>query len=430
MQSRQEFRSLLQNLTTEIQDVSILWQLGILLVCLGMAWFLQKPLSRYFSGTQIAEQMPHISSRSAGWLLFPFIAMALVAAGKWGFSYIRPPHLLEIAIPLLFSLAMIRLIIHALRRGLPSQAWLRPWERAISWSIWIWLALHITGVLPDVLELLDSMALYAGKYRFSVPLLLQGILAFAISIVFALWLGGILESRIMLASSVSINQRIMLSKLVRTLLALLGVLIALQLVGVDITVLSVFGGALGVGLGLGLQKIASNYVSGFIILMDRSLHPGDMIMVDNHSGIVTSLTNRYVVLRGLDGVEAIVPNDTFITSTVTKQNHSDSRVRLALTTQISYDSDLETAMSIMLAAAKKQPRILSEPSPQILLKEFADNGIVLELGFWINDPGEGQSALRSDVNMQIWNEFRKHDIRFPFPQREVRIMPPDTPHNM
>lgn len=430
MQPRQEFQSLLQNLTTEMKDVSILWQLGILFVCLGMAWFLQKPLSLYFRGAQVSDQTPYISSRSAGWLLFPFLALALVAIGEWGFSHIHPAHLLEIAIPLLFSLAMIRLIIHALRRGFPSQVWLRPWERAISWSIWILLALHITGVLPDLMVLLDSIALYVGKYRFSVLLLLQGIFAFAISIICALWLGGMLESRIMLASSVDINQRIMLSKLVRTLLVLFGVLIALQLVGVDITVLSVFGGALGVGLGLGLQKIASNYVSGFIILMDRSLHPGDMVMVDNHSGIVTSLTNRYVVLRGLDGVEAIVPNDTFITSTVIKQNHSDPQVRLALTTQISYDSHLETAMSIMLAAAKKQVRVLAEPAPQILLKELADNGIVLELGFWINDPGEGQSALRSDVNMQIWNEFRKHDIRIPFPQREVRIIPSGTPYNM
>ena len=427
MPFRPEFRSLLQNLTAEIQDISTLWQLVILSVCLGLAWLLQKLLSRNFGGTQVSDQLSYISSRNAGWLMFPFIALVLVAIGKWGFGYIHPPYLLGIAVPLLFSLAMIRLIIYALRRGLPSQAWLRPWERVISWSIWILLALHITGVLPDLMALLDSIALYVGKYRFSVLLLLQGIFAFAVSIVLALWLGGMLETRIMRVSTIDINQRIMLSKLVRTLLALLGVLIALQLIGVDVTVLSVFGGALGVGLGLGLQKIASNYVSGFIILIDRSLHPGDMIAVDNHKGIVTSLTNRYVVLRGLDGVEAIVPNDTFITSTVIKQNHTDSRVRLVLTVQVSYDSSLETAMNIMLEAGRKQPRILSEPAPQILLKEFADNGIVLELGFWINDPGEGQSALRSDVNMHIWNEFRKQDIHFPFPQRDIRIIPSDTP---
>ena len=196
----------------------------------------------------------------------------------------------------------------------------------------------------------------------------------------------------------------------------------LPLIGVDITVLSVFGGALGVGLGLGLQKIASNYVSGFIILLDRSLRLGDVVTVDNRTGKVIDLTNRYVVLHGLDGVESIVPNDTFITSTVVKQTHTDNRVRLALTIQISYGSALEAAMRLMQEAARKQPRVLAEPEPMVFLKEFSDNGINLELGFWISDPEEGQIGLRSAINMEIWREFQNNGIEIPFPQREVRLL--------
>jgi small-conductance mechanosensitive channel len=146
------------------------------------------------------------------------------------------------------------------------------------------------------------------------------------------------------------------------------------------------------------------------------------VTVDNHTGRVVDLTNRYVVLHGLDGVESIVPNDTFITSTFIKQTHTNNRVRLALTVQISYGSPLEVAMRVMREAALKQPRVISEPEPMVFLKEFADNGFNLELHFWINDPEEGQIGLRSDINLEIWREFQNNGIEIPFPQQEVRLI--------
>lgn len=422
MQTKNEFLSLLSDLITDVQEVSVLWQIAALLASLGIAWLLQVQFSKRGIASVNTGRTLNISVGSLNRLMFPLSALLLVVAGRWVLKFWQPiTPLLNIAIPLLFALALIRIVVYMLRRVFSSQEWLRPWERSIGWAIWIGLALYLTGLLPEMLEMLDNLSFHVGKQRFSVLLITQGILSFTISMLLALWLASSLETRIMGADAMDMNQRVMLSKIARAILILLGVLIALPLVGVDITVLSVFGGALGVGLGLGLQKIASNYVSGFIILLDRSLHIGDTVTVDNRNGKVTALTTRYVVLKGNDGTEALIPNDTFVTSTVLSQTYSDRRVRLSLPIQVSYASPLETAMSIMLAAAKKQAQVLVEPEPRVFLKEFADNGINLQLDVWIEDPEGGHLPLRSDINLEIWREFQQHGIEIPFPQREVRL---------
>jgi small-conductance mechanosensitive channel len=194
------------------------------------------------------------------------------------------------------------------------------------------------------------------------------------------------------------------------------------MVGIDLTTLSVFGGALGVGLGLGMQRIASNYVSGFILLLDNSIRIGNVISVGNDRGEVTRITTRYTVLKNLGGVEALVPNELLVGLVVQNESYSDPKVRIALPVQVGYDSDLERAMAIMVAAAKAQPRILVDPAPAVLLKEFADSGINLELGCWVADPEIGVGQLRSDINLAIWRDFKQAGIAIPFPQREVRIL--------
>jgi len=421
MQPKNDFQSLLHNLITDLQEISVLWQFAVLLISLGVAWLLQRRVAERVT-SQASADTPIISAGNMSRLMLPLAALVLVVLGRWALQHWHSTHLLNIAIPLLFALALIRIAIYILRRVFHDQQWLHPWERTIGWTIWTVLALHIIGVLPEILGMLDAVAFYVGQQRLSVLLILQGIVAFTVSMLLALWLASSLESRVMSIEAMDMNQRVMLSKVARTMLILLSVLITLPLIGVDVTVLSVFGGALGVGLGLGLQKIASNYVSGFIILLDHSLRLGDVVTVDNRTGKVVDLTNRYVVLHGLDGVESIVPNDTFITSTVVKQTHTNNQVRLALTVQISYGSPLEAAMRIMQEAARKQPRVLTDPEPMTFLKEFADNGINLELGFWISDPEEGQIGLRSAINMEIWREFQNNSIEIPFPQREVRLI--------
>jgi small-conductance mechanosensitive channel len=215
-----------------------------------------------------------------------------------------------------------------------------------------------------------------------------------------------------------------LSKATRTVFLILAVLVALPAVGIDLTVLSVFGGALGVGIGFGLQKVASNYISGFIILLDRSVRIGDLVTVDNKYGEVSQINTRYTLLRSMDGTESIVPNETLITQTVVNHSLSKPSVRISLPVQVAYDADLEQAEALMLEAAHDQKRVVfDDPAnlPRVFLKEFADNGILLELSVWIRDPGEGQNNLRSDINWAIWRRFKAAGVEIPFPQRVVHV---------
>ena len=424
MQPNNEFHSLLRNLITNAQETIVLWQIAVLLASLGLAWLLQRQLGKRMDSrvkAGVTLDVLNISARSMSRLMFPLFALVLLIAGKWTLSHWYTTHLLNIAIPLLFALALIRVIVYALRRVFSSQEWLHPWERFIGWAVWIGLALYITGLLPEILALLDDISFHVGKHRLSVLLIMQGVLAFTASMLLALWLASSLETRIMEATALDINQRVILSKISRTVLILVGVLIVLPMVGVDITLLSVFGGALGVGLGLGLQKIASNYISGFIILLDRSLHIGDVVSVDNRKGEVTSLTTRYVVLKSDDGTESLIPNDTFITSAVVSQTYSNRRIRLILPFRVSYTSNVELALSVMLDAAQKRPQVLADPEPVVHLKEFVDSGINLELIIWVEDPEGGVLRLRSNLNLEIWAEFQKNGIEIPFPQCEVRL---------
>jgi hypothetical protein len=227
----------------------------------------------------------------------------------------------------------------------------------------------------------------------------------------------------MQAESLHSSSRVALSRLLRSLLVVMAVLLVLPLVGIDLTVLSVFGGALGVGLGFGLQKIASNYVSGFIILLDRSIRIGDVITADQFNGVVKNITSRYVVVKASDGREAIIPNETLITQTIQNHTHSDNLVRVTVQVQVGYDSDIEQALSVLVALARAHPRLLAEPAPAALVLRMADSGIDLELGAWLNDPQLGMQGIRSDLYRAIVKAFRAHGIDIPYPQRVVHQMP-------
>nr|HQT26403.1 mechanosensitive ion channel [Burkholderiales bacterium] len=281
---------------------------------------------------------------------------------------------------------------------------------------------HIAGFSENLLESLDEISFSFGKERISVLLVMQALVIVAVSFLVSLWASRAIEKRIMGTEVMDMNLRVMLSKVTRTIFILVASFATLSAAGIDMTALSMFGGALGVGLGLGLQKIASNYVSGFIILLDRSIHINDIVSIEDKMGVLTKLTTRYVVLKSADGSEALIPNDTLITSTVVNHTYTDRQVRLSAPVEVGYGSDLDLAMKIMLDAAKKQHRVLKSPEPQVFLRSFADSGIDLELGFWIADLEEGRYGLISDINMEIWREFKKHGIEIPFPQREVRLL--------
>ncbi|MEK6593363.1 MAG: mechanosensitive ion channel domain-containing protein [Pseudomonadota bacterium] len=419
MPNSPEIYPLLLELWTDLQNVRTLWQVAIVIASLLAAWLAGKLIRPRL----ITPDGGRALGREAlSQLQFPLTALVLVLIGRLILRQWQPVHMLNVAVPLLFSFAIVRVAVLMLRQAFAPSGWIDAMGRLIGWVVWIGFALHVTGLASDLLQFLDDLDFSIGKKRISLLLILQGALSVLVTLLLAMWLGRFIEARLMGAHTLNINLRVMFSKLAQALLIFATILIALPAVGIDVTVLSVFGGMLGVGIGFGLQKIASNYISGFIILMDRSVGIGDLITVDNHTGQLIKMTARYVVVRSLGGLEAIIPNETIITSTVLNHSYTDRRVRVAVPLQVSYRSDLDVAMRIMVNAAKNQKRVLQDPAPGALILQFADSGIDLELGVWIDDPQEGTAGLRSDLYIEIWREFRKNGIEIPYPQREVRLL--------
>lgn len=360
-------------------------------------------------------------------IVFPVLALLTVLVAQ-RFMLGQGAHpLLDLAVPLLGSLALVRLAIYIVRRVFPPNAALKASERVIAYSIWSLMALYIVGVLPLLMEFLDGISVNVGKQRISVFLIIQAIVTVVVTVVIALWIARAIESRVMGAAHWDSSLRAVFIKLLRVILLALAVLIALPAVGIDITVLSVFGGALGVGLGFGLQKIASNYVSGFIILLDRSIRIGDMVTIDHRQGVVSQLNTRFTVVRSLDGTEAIIPNESLITGTVINHSLSDKRVLLRLPLQISYASAPALALDLLTKIGREHPRALKEPQAGAFVTGFGDNGIALELCVWISDPEAGQIQLRSELFMRIWQTFNDNGIQIPYPQREIRILGESLP---
>jgi small-conductance mechanosensitive channel len=411
--------NLLADFISDMEQTSIMWQVAVLSFSLLIAWGIHQMILVRIPKTQ---GMAKIGFGSLSRVSFPLITLLLVLLGRVALKKYFSVNLLNIVVPLLFAMMLIRIFVYALRQVFNSSNWLRSSERLIATSIWLGFATYLTGLLPDILDALNNLSFNIGQQRISILNILNGILSIFITMLMAMWIGRTAKEKVMSSEHMDMNFRVVLSKLLQSALVIIGILIALPLAGIDITVLSVFGGALGIGIGFGLQKIASNYVSGFIILLDRSIHPGDVLTVDGRFGKVSQLTTRYMVLLSNDGTEAIIPNETLVSSTVVNHSYSNRQIRIGIPIQISYQSDVQRAMEIIKQAAVIQPRVLADPETKVYLKSFGDNGIDLELSTWINDPEEGQLNLRSDINMEIWRQFQQAGIEIPFPQRDVRII--------
>ena len=329
---------------------------------------------------------------------------------------------LNILTPLLLSMAAISLSIYVLRTGFTPSPALKAWESFISLSIWSLVALHLIGWLPDIIQGLDDLAVNFGESRLSVLSILKLLFAIVVFFMIANWLSRLIETQARRSQHINPGMRVIISKISKFSLYGLAALFAMKSVGVDLTVFAVFSGAMGVGIGFGLQKIFSNFISGFILVFDRSIRPGDVISIGDRFGWVQSLNARYVVVRDRDGVETLIPNENLITSEVTNWSYSDRAVRQRIPIQISYDDDPEQAMQVLLDAAKDKSRVLTKPEPAARLLGFGDNGIDLELRIWINDPEEGVANVVSEVNLAIWKSFKENNISIPFPQRDVRII--------
>lgn len=419
-----QIAELLIELWRDVQQPAIFWQVGVLAVCLFIAWLITRQVKAVLRRRRAADPSLATDGSEEGLrrVIFPLTALVLVVLARAVLANWHHINLLKLAVPLLLAMAVIRLTVHALKRSFPQAGWLASFERAFAFGAWGVVALHLSGVLPTVIDGLEQVAFSIGKAKVNLWMLLQGALTVFVTVLVALWVAGVIESRLMRTEGLDGNLKLVFTRLSRGLLVVLAVAIGLPLVGIDLTALSVFGGALGVGLGFGMQKIAANYVSGFILLLDRSIRMGNLISVGNERGIVSQITTRYTVLKGMTGIESIVPNETLVGSIVQNETFTDPKVRVSVPIQVSYATDLEKAMAIMVEAAQAQPRVMSDPAPGAFLEAFADSGINLQLGFWIRDPAEGTLGIRSAINMQIWRRFKEEGIEIPFPQREVRVL--------
>jgi small-conductance mechanosensitive channel len=415
---------LISDLMADFGQPVVIWQFAVLALALAVGWTLSVRFAAEVGAreTTVADGWAiHRAKRAVSRLVMPLSVLCVVLLGRWALARYYPTRLLDLAVPLAVSFAAVRMLVYVLRRAFHNSVALQTFERLLAVLIWSGVALHITGALPDVRAWLDSIELPLGKTKLSILDAGAGLGSLGVTLLAALWLGSMLESWLDKAAHLDTSLRAVLARIGKAVLIVVAVLLGLSLVGFDLTLLSVFGGALGVGLGLGLQKIASNYVSGFIILLDKSLRIGDVVSVDKYSGVVTQIRTRYTVLRSLDGSEAILPNELLVSQAVSNLSYSDKRNWLSTQLAVAHQSDVELAMRLMVEAASAHSRVLTEPAPSAYLSEFGADGLVLMLGFWIRDPEHGRINLISDINLAIWRAFAEHKIQVPSPQRDVRM---------
>jgi small-conductance mechanosensitive channel len=396
-------------------------QIACLLAAGFVAWLIARKLRARLPenpGTGFAK----IGAGGASRIAFPLLFLMLAWLTRLILAKFQPIPLLNLAIPLIASFAAIRLAVYLLRHMIPPSAFLKSFERFITFAAWSFAVLYLTGALSDVLTALEDIKFSIGKDKVSLRQMAEALIYATATVFVALGLSGLAEKRVMSAATINMSSRVVITKILRALALVFGLLIALPLVGIDLTVLSVFGGALGVGLGFGLQKIASNYVSGFIILLDRSVHLGDLVTVDNRHGIVDAIRSRYTVLKSFDGTQFIIPNDTLITNVVINHPHADCVIGVKANVTISYDSDLETATRILLAAAKSHARVVAAPESLVLINRLGENGIELELIAHISDQDQGQAVIRSELLVTIWREFHTAGVVIAAPQRAVHVI--------
>jgi small-conductance mechanosensitive channel len=419
---------MLGDLIDDLSDPGVLWQLVAIAVSAALGWLLARLVrGAWLAGRDSDRGMLRIGVESFARVLAPLLVVALL----WGARVLlRKYHIhinvVRVAIPIFTSLAVIRLAFYLLRRVFarhgPLADAFHTFEKIFALVVWLGVALYLAGWWPDILEFLDHKYVPIGRNKIAISDVLQAAVSVVVLLMLALWAGAALEERLMGVAGIHSSLRVVLARMSRAVLILVAVLVSLNLVGLDLTVLSVFGGALGVGLGLGMQRIASNYVSGFVILLERSLSIGDMISVDKYSGKVTNINTRYTVLQGLDGVETVLPNEMLISGPVQNQSLSNRKVRTSTRLTVAYGSDLAVVIPLLEAQATAVPRVLAEPGPGVGLSRFAPEGFELDLGFWIGDPENGTGGVVSDVNKKIYELVRTGEIKLGSPAVDTRLL--------
>lgn len=407
-----------EGLLTALAQTSALLELAALAGCALLAWLLSSLVARAFVGRPATSIM--FGRRIVDGVLFPALWLCLAYLARKLVGQSVPLAVFKLAVPVLLALLMIRLGVKVLQAAFTETPLIRLLERTISWLVWLAMVLWVSGLLPLLMEELDQISWRVGGTQLSVRKIIEGSLTAGLVLIISLWISSAIESRLLRSATGSeLSLRKAVSNATRALLMFVGLLLALSAVGIDLTALSVLGGAVGVGIGFGLQKLAANYVSGFVILAERSMRIGDSVMVDNFTGIVTEINARYTVIRSLSGRESIVPNELLITSRVENLSLADPKVWQFTQVSVGYDSDVELVSRLLLQAASSQARVLQDPGPALALMAFGADGLEFRLGYWIADPENGSDNLRSLINLEILRLFREHRIDIPYPQRVI-----------
>ncbi len=389
-----------------------------LAACVGIAWGVVVLLRRALNGHD--ERSILFGQKAVDGVLFPLVLLCLGFVARALLDQWMSVAVFKVAIPVLMALVFIRVGVKVLRAAFSESRWARSLEHTISWVAWLAMVLWVSGLLPVVLNELDQITWKVGGATLSVRNIIEGLLTAGAVLIITLWISAALETRLLRsATGGELSLRKAVSNATRALLMFVGLMVALSAVGIDLTALSVLGGAVGVGIGFGLQKLAANYISGFVILAERSMRIGDAVRVDNFEGIITQINARYTVVRSSAGRESIVPNELLITSRVENLSLADPNLFQTTVLTVGSNSNVDQVIELLQQAALAQERVLKDPKPSAYLSNFAPDGLEMTLGYWLRDVENGQLNLRSDINRAILTALRANHIEIPAPQRVV-----------
>jgi len=401
-----------------VLSVGMMVQAVVVLAALGLGKLAGRPLRRYLEGRVAGRLKPGTRLERITRTGLHLVNVAAVVVFLWISSLVlhragMDTFLLELVQTLLIAWVAVQLATSLILDAF--------WSRVIAATAWTLAALSIVGVLGPALEFLDGLGFTIGKVELTVLSLLKAVVVLLVLLRLGGWLADASERRLLKVAGLTPSTAVLLNKVVKITLFTVIFLVALNSVGIDFTALAVFSGAVGVGVGFGLQKVVGNFVSGIILLLDRSIKPGDVIQTGNVYGWITDLRGRYVSVVTRDGKEYLIPNEDLITQQVINWSYSNRNIRLKVPVGISYGADPRKAMDLMVDAAGVVSRVLKDPRPVCRLMGFGDSSVDLELRFWIEDPQNGTANVTSTILLGIWDRFKEHGIEIPFPQRDVHL---------
>ena len=408
----------LRSVGAEVTSPWFYLQFGLILAAAGIAWAMDAAIRSNVDMSSLAMRWPlplrhfvRVMVRSASTAIFAILMIASRVT-MYHTTWPSRSYLLAVAAKLALAWLAIRLITSVIRNAFI--------VKVVSLSAWTVAALSITGQLENAIDALDSYSLVLGGLRLTPLLVIKA----GALVIFAVWLTNIAsnfaESRINRSTDLTPSIQVLLVKMIRMGLLVLAVAIALGAVGINLSALAVFTGAAGVGIGLGLQKIVANFISGLILLVDKSVKPGDLVTIGDNSGRISAMKTRYISVAAGDGREFLIPNEDLVTQKVVNWTYTDKNTLVKVLFSTNYDADPRLVCKLAIEIAAAAPRAIKNKPPNCILTEFAEAGMKFSLTFWIADP-DGMDNVKSDVMLALWDAFKREGIRVPYPVREIRV---------